>query len=117
VEIDTTRRVYYSLDTEAVACRFCGTRIEVQDESGDPNPAWRELSDLIQTWYDTGTASRPCPGCGRELTLNDWDWLPHEWGFGYLGVVFWNSPGLDPGFVAEVSRVLGHRTVHTGAKL
>jgi hypothetical protein len=50
------------------------------------------------------------------MGLNDWRWQP-PWGFGYLGFEFWNWPPLSQGFIAEVGRRLGHRTVLVAGKL
>jgi len=36
---------------------------------------------------------------------------------GHLGFTFWNWPRLDPGFVSQLGRELGHRVEVTRGKL
>ena len=47
---------------------------------------------------------------------NDWAWSP-PWGFGHLGIKFWNWPLLTGEFRAEVADLLGHRTVYPRGKV
>ena len=101
----TGRTVFYSDGVDAIACPDCATAV-----------AWGQLSDAIDEWYAGAAGARGCGGCGRVLGLNDWRWQP-PWGFGYLGFEFWSWPPLAPGFIAEVGRRLGHRTVLVAGKL
>ncbi len=118
VEVDPCRRVYYTHEgLDSLTCRFCGTGIVVLDEAGNHTKAFEDIQELIQGWDETGEGRGWCAGCGRQMSLNDWDWAPLPWGFAYLGLVFWNWPGLRPEFIAEVGHRLGHRTIYTGAKL
>ena len=110
VSFDTRRTVHHSHETDDVTCPHCGQVVAVQDARGKPTQAWWELSDAIQAWYDGGSGEWPCPGCTRPVGLNEWTWSP-PWGFGYLGMTFWNWPPLRDEFVAEVAARLGHRIV------
>lgn len=88
----------------------------LDDGTGAPTDAWEELSDAIQVWFDGGAGDHSCPNCRHLIGLNDWTWSP-PWGFGHLGIDFWNWPQLSPHFLAEVSQRLGHRTVHPVGKM
>jgi hypothetical protein len=105
LHVITGRTVFYSDGVDAIACPACQTAV-----------AWGQLSDAIDEWYAAGAGTRRCGGCGRVMGLNDWRWQP-PWGFGYLGFEFWNWPPLAQGFIAEVGRRLGHRTVLVAGKL
>jgi hypothetical protein len=116
VAFDTGRTVHFSMGADKVTCPYCRHTIALTDEHGDPNDAWQDLSDTIGIWYDGGSGERPCPNCARAVDLNDWTWSP-PWGFGNLGITFWNWPQLSPQFLAEMTTRLGHRTVYTYGKL
>jgi hypothetical protein len=115
----TRRHVFYSMTGEdAITCPHCGHMTTLDcDADGRPIGVWQDLLDTIGVWYDGGRGNRPCPNCDNSVELNDWSWSP-PWGFGYLGFTFWNwGELLSPQFKAEVSRRLGHRTVHPYGKL
>lgn len=116
VEFITGRTVFYSMGAEHVMCPHCGQLAALTDERGNPNDAWHALSDTIGVWFDGGRGEHPCPGCGHLVGLNEWTWSP-PWGFGHLGITFWNWPQLNPSFLSEVSQRLGHRTVHPCGKM
>lgn len=110
------RTVFCSGEASQVGCPHCDTIIELLDEGGVPAAAWQPLADAIGAWHADGVDGYSCPGCGRPAGLNEWRWSP-PWGFGYLGLTFWNWPLLAGEFVAGLSRRLGHRTVRTYGKL
>ncbi len=116
VAVVTGRTVFYSMGADTVTCPACGRRTELTDEDGEPNDAWHELSDTISVWFDGGSGTHACPNCRNPVELNDWTWSP-PWGFGHLGFTFWNWPPLNPQFLAEAARRLGHRTVYPVGKL
>jgi hypothetical protein len=116
VQVITGRTVFFSMGADRVTCPACGHSTELSDQGGQPNHAWHELSETIGVWFDGGTGTHACLNCGNLVDLNDWTWSP-PWGFGYLGITFWNWPPLAPHFLAEVSRRLGHRTVHPSGKM
>jgi hypothetical protein len=116
VRFDTGRTVFYSMGADQITCPHCQHTIALADEHGDPNDAWQELSETIGIWYDGGSDERRCPNCARAVGLNDWNCSP-PWGFGNLGITFWNWPPLDPRFLTEITTRLGHRTVCTCGKL
>lgn len=112
VRVVTRRTVFYSIGPNQVVCPQCGTAV-VDDRDKD---SWDEFSSVIDEWYDGGSGVRACKQCGTRVGINEWGWSP-PWGFGYLGFEFWNWPMLNPGFVAAVSKRLGHRTVRPCGKL
>jgi endogenous inhibitor of DNA gyrase (YacG/DUF329 family) len=116
VQFDTGRAVHYSMGADEVTCPRCQHTVALTDERGAPNDAWQDLADTIDVWYSGGTGERPCPHCGYAVGLNDWTWSP-PWGFGYLGITFWNWPPLHPRFLAGIGERLGHRTVHPYGKV
>lgn len=105
VEIITGRTVFHSMGVDTVTCPRCGQVVDHDD-----------LSATVDTWFDGGGGDHRCPHCGEPGHLNDWIWSP-PWGFGHLGIRFWNWPGLHPDFRAEVARRLGHRTVHPRGRM
>jgi hypothetical protein len=114
----TRRHVFFSLIGEdEITCPHCGHAMPVEcDAQGFAIGMWQELFTTIGEWYDGGRGDRPCPRCAKSVELNDWIWSP-PWGFGCLGFEFWNWDLLSPEFKAEVSRRLGHRTVHPYGRL
>jgi hypothetical protein len=115
----TRRHVFYSMTGEdEITCPHCGQMTSLDcDDDGRPVGVWQELLDTIGEWHDGGRGDRPCPSCGNSVGLNDWTWSP-PWGFGHLGFTFWNwDKLLSSQLKADVSRLLGHRTVHPYGKL
>lgn len=108
----TGRNVFNSDLAEHARCPHCHA---VYDLAAGGR-AWPWMSAAIDEWYAGGDGLLACPACGRHLGLNDWVWSP-PWAFGHLGLTFWNWPPLDPAFVAEVGRRLGHRVVVPAGKL
>ncbi|MGW8766282.1 hypothetical protein ACWGN5_27720 [Streptomyces sp. NPDC055815] len=68
------------------------------------------FSTAIDIWWETGTADVPCPACGRTVPLPAWEWENDFFAFAHVGVEHWNGPPLRAGFIAERTRLLGHRT-------
>lgn len=116
VKVITGRTVFHSLGAEQVTCPRCRHTTDLTGDGGHGRDAWRALSDTIGVWFDGGCGEHPCPRCRGLVGLNDWTWSP-PWGFGYLGIDFWNWPRLSPQLLTEVSERLGHRTVHPYGKL
>jgi hypothetical protein len=74
----------------------------------EPDSSW---SDAVSAWfYGDNLANFPCPSCGHRTLLTDWHG-PWPWGFGNLGLQFWNWPPLCEPFIHAVSKKIGHRTV------
>jgi len=94
VEAITGRSVFYSMGAEDVTCPHCRQVTVLNDDRGHPNDAWQALSDTIDAWFDGGRGEHPCPRCGHLVGLNEWTWSP-PWGFGHLGIKFWNWPRSD----------------------
>jgi hypothetical protein len=116
VEIITGRTIFYSMGTERITCPRCGYAVGPDGRDLPTDPAWTELTDRFFEWLEGGSGDLPCPGCKRLLGLNDWEWSP-PWAFGNLGVRFWNWNPLTPAFVAEVSKLLGHKVVCPNGKV
>jgi len=111
VEVITGRTVFYSMGADRITCPVCRQITELEGDF------WHQLSDVtMRVWFDGGSGKHPCPNCRNLVELNDWTWSP-PWAFGHLGITFWNWPPLNPDFLAEVARRLGHRTVHPNGKM
>ena len=82
-------------------CDACGVSFEPDDSWMDAVSAWFGGDDLV---------SFPCPSCGQQALLTEWRG-PWPWGFGNLGIAFWNWPPLSDDFIHALTRKLGHRTV------
>lgn len=82
-------------------CAACGATFE-------PGPEW---IDAVEEW-DGGNdaAAFACPSCNHKQRLADWRG-PWAWGFGRLGLEFWNWPPLSSEFIRSVEQRLKHRTV------
>ncbi|HEX8823374.1 MAG TPA: hypothetical protein VF794_25835 [Archangium sp.] len=106
LRIKVGRTVFWSIDT-ALTCGACGARFRPGDEWYDAADAWFAGDDLV---------TYSCPECGRPERLTEWigEW---PWGFGNLGLEFWNWTPLSDQFVREVSEKLGHRIVLIRGKL
>ncbi len=103
------RIVFHAVSGE-VTCRFCGARVDLV-EHGD---TWVEAVDA---WYAGDDAvAFTCPACGRSERLTEWTgrW---PWGFGNLGLEFWNWTPLSERFVREVTEKLRHRTTLVSSEL
>jgi hypothetical protein len=100
------RTVFWSIDTE-LTCGTCGERFSPEEDWSDAADAWFEGDDSV---------TYACPKCGTPEKLTEWtgDW---PWGFGNLGLEFWNWTALSQAFEREVAGVLGHRTVIVRGKL
>ncbi|MER5737612.1 hypothetical protein ABT117_18325 [Streptomyces sp. NPDC002262] len=68
------------------------------------------FSPVMDAWWNTGRGEVPCPACGHTVPLAAWEWDGDGLAFAYLGFESWRGPALLPEFVAELGRVLGHRT-------
>jgi hypothetical protein len=82
-------------------CDACGVSFEPDNSWYDAAGAWFDGDDLV---------SFPCPSCGQQPLLTEWHG-PWPWGFGNLGIEFWNWPPLSDDFTEAITRQIGHRTV------
>ncbi|MFI8764331.1 hypothetical protein ACIGN6_05365 [Streptomyces sp. NPDC053792] len=73
----------------------------------DRRPAF---STAMDAWWETGVADVRRPACGRTVPLPAWEWENDFFAFAHLGIEHWNGPPLRPGFIAEPTATLGHRT-------
>jgi hypothetical protein len=84
-----------------LTCGACGSTFE-------PGSGYM---DAVADWLDgNDAAAYSCPSCDRSQRLTSWRG-PFAWGFGNLGLEFWNWPPLSDSFVRSVERRLGHATV------
>jgi hypothetical protein len=106
LQITVGRTVFWSIDTE-LTCRACGHRFEPGEDWSNAADAWYEGNDSV---------TYACPKCGGQERLTEWsgDW---PWGFGNLGLEFWNWTNLSEQFEREVAEKLGHRIVIVRGKL
>lgn len=106
LRVEVGRAVYYAkAPDQAVYCPHCDAEVDLD-----------RIADAFEEWQHGADGTRPCPICTRELDPNGWRWDP-PWGFGALGLTFWNWPPLRPEFVLELTARLGHRTVLVADKL
>ena len=85
-----------------------GNGIELQcdacDVSFEPDDSWM---DAVGAWFGgDDLVSFPCPSCGQQALLTEWRG-PWPWGFGNLGIEFWNWPSLSDDFIHAITRKLG----------
>jgi hypothetical protein len=106
LQFQVGRTVFWT-NFEDLTCRACAHRFE-------PGEGW---SAAVDAWYEgDDSVTFPCPKCGQPERLVDWDG-EFPWGFGNLGLTFWNWPPLSASFVREVTELLGHRSVLVRGKL
>ena len=74
-------------------CPNCSRTFEPADDWGDAAIAWVEGDDGVR--YS-------CPTCGQDQAIQDWA-DPWPWGFGNLGIEFWNWPPLRVEIIESVS--------------
>jgi len=85
-------------------CDICHYQIKSKSESS-------VFLDKVRPWCEgDDQVTFACPRCGQARPLREWRG-PWQWGFGYLGLEFWNWPTLSEEFIQSVTRQLGHRTV------
>jgi hypothetical protein len=106
LRVEIGRTVFYAKAADQlVYCPHCDAEVDLE-----------RIADAFEEWQVGAAGTRECPICTRELDPNGWRWEP-PWGFGALGLTFWNWPPLRPEFVAELTARLGHRTVLVADKL
>ena len=84
-----------------LGCDACGLSFKPNDSWYDAACAWFDGDDLV---------TFACPSCDQQTLLTEWGG-PWPWGFGNLGIEFWNWPSLSDDFIQAMTRNLGHRTV------
>jgi hypothetical protein len=72
--------------------------------------------EAINAFWEGDPAAIICPTCGEAPPLVAWIYEP-QWGFGTLGVTFWNWPRLSPDFIAKLGGVLSHPVKYVTGKL
>jgi len=108
--IRTTRSVFSSgRSGTTITCPRCGASTDYRDDQ-------RHVFAALAGWFEGGVGLAACPRCSEETSVTDW-LLEPAWGFGNLGFKFWNWPPLSEVFLAEISGLLGHRTVLVRGKL
>lgn len=108
VKIQVGRQVFTAMENGIeLQCSACRAVFE-------PESRW---IDAVEQWF--GGDDRivfACPVCGGAERLNEWRG-PIQWGFGHLGIEFWNWPRLSDDFVRAVGEVLGSRVVVVDARV
>jgi hypothetical protein len=110
LQIKVDHRIVFDTVDGEVTCQSCKAQVDLV-EHGEP---WVEAVDA---WYGGDEAAAfACPACARPERLTEWNG-PRPWGFGSLGLEFWNWAPLSDRFVREVTEKLGHRTLVVRGKL
>jgi len=110
LRLNVGHRIVFHAVGGQVTCRFCAAQVDLA-EHGE---TWGESVDA---WYaGDDAAAFTCPVCGRSEHLTEWTgrW---PWGFGSLGLEFWNWTPLSDRFVQEVAKELRHRTTLVSSEL
>jgi hypothetical protein len=108
VKIQVGRQVFTAMGNGIeLQCSTCRAVFE-------PESRW---AGAVEQWLagDDRTAFA-CPVCGGAERLNEWRG-PFQWGFGHIGIEFWNWPRLSDDFVRAVGQVLGSRVIVVDARL
>ncbi len=111
LEFVVGRTVFFNLNL-SLTCGACKARFELDEEA-----ALARWHDAVDAWWGgNATASLSCPQCGVPERLTEWTG-DAPWGFGFLGLEFWDWSPLSERFIREVTEQLGHRTVVVRGKL
>jgi len=100
------RNIYWSEWGHNLYCPHCEYTVEPEDD---------EALEAMAQWQRGEPAGEVgCPECGLRKPLTDWD---SDWGYGNLGIEFWNWPALAYSFVHRVRRLTDSRvTVAHGGR-
>jgi hypothetical protein len=100
------RNIYWSEWGHNLYCPLCQYTVEPEDD---------EALEAMARWERGEPAGEVgCPECGLRKPLTDWD---SDWGYGNLGIEFWNWPALAYSFVHRVRRLTDSRvTVAHGGR-
>ncbi|MGE0773390.1 MAG: hypothetical protein AB7K37_16880 [Cyclobacteriaceae bacterium] len=92
LEIINRRQVYDNGQNglEGIICPSCG---------GDNIET--DWGQAIASWDGGGDGNLKCSHCGNENSILDYDFNP-TWGFGDLGLTFWNWPALSSTFLDDL---------------
>lgn len=91
---------------QAAICPRCGSYVATKE--------WVDASsEMLTAWvHGSGIDNRPCPSCGAELRVSDWNWDDGEpWALSYLAIEFWNWPPLNVRFIADLRAALGDHEI------
>jgi len=80
---------------DEIACPHCGADNTEAD--------W---ADAIERWDKRQADNLQCGECRKEASIVDYIFRPF-WGFGDLGLEFWNWPNLTPKFLSDLKEVMG----------
>jgi hypothetical protein len=96
LQVVTVRQVFDNGDNglEEINCPKCGGN-NIDSDWGESLDAW-----------DAGQNDKlKCSQCDNESPITDFDFKP-SWGFGELGLTFWNWPSLTSEFLDDVKILL-----------
>lgn len=103
VTFDVDRNVFHTGGNGIeLRCDGCGDSIQDDEAYIEAIDAWWEGADEIDY---------ACPACGFAQPLRLWDG-PYAFGFGNLGIQFYNWPPLSAEFVRSIAALLGRRVRH-----
>jgi hypothetical protein len=93
------RNIYWSEWGHNIYCPACEFTFEPEDD---------EVLEAMRLWQAGEPAGEVgCPDCGLRKVLTEWD---SDFGYGDLGIEFWDWPPLAYSFVHLVGRLTGSRT-------
>ncbi|SIR86691.1 hypothetical protein [Micromonospora avicenniae] len=100
------RNIYWSEWGHNLHCPVCQYAFEPEDD---------EALEAMAQWERGEPAGEVgCPDCGLRRPLTDWD---SDWGYGNLGIEFWDWQPLAYSFVHRVGRLTDSRvTVAHGGR-
>jgi hypothetical protein len=107
VSIICKREVYHRTEHTELVCSECMKRTAMSDDWGKAVGEWSQHQ---------GPGLLKCPHCGSFRPITEWTHAP-PWGFGDLGLRFWNWPSLKQSFVGDIETILQHRLRFIAAKL
>jgi hypothetical protein len=94
------RTIYWSEWGHNLFCPVCQYTVEPEDD---------EALEAMAQWQRGEPAGEVgCPECGLRKPLTDWD---SDWGYGSLGIEFWDWPALAYFFVHRVGRLTGSHVI------
>jgi hypothetical protein len=108
LQVDIGREVYHPCQGDIkIFCPKC----RIQSEF---NKAWN--TSIVEWLRDEGEGLLRCPKCEHIRSVTEWIYDP-PWGFGELGLTFWNWPMMRESFVEELRAQFRHRTAFVVGKL
>jgi hypothetical protein len=99
VEITTERQLFHNggYGLHGVLCPNCG---ENQIEKDD----WGKA---VEYWHEQNQSDKlKCSNCSCKYSITEYIFEPN-WGFGNMGLRFWNWGDFKPEFISELEKIVG----------